>query len=80
MTSSVLVMNMGTEMKWLFNIFSGHSYTESDQTRISEEGRVYNKFGNDWLADNGDLIQRDGNQFMNTRTGVRSESGDPFED
>ena len=67
-------------MKWFFNLFSGHSYTETNNILTSDEGKVFTKVGNDWLSQDGDYIRRDNSGYMNTQTGVSSTWGDPFED
>ena len=64
----------------IFNIFSGKNYTETGNSLVSENGAVFNKVFNGYLSEDGDLIQKQGEGFMNMTTGVQSAFGDPFED
>lgn len=62
------------------NIFSGETYWEDKNTKISTSGNIFTKSGSTWLGSNGEQIQKIGNQEMNLRTGVMSSFGDPFKE
>ena len=64
----------------IFNMFSNKNYTETGNVLVSEDGVVFNKVFNGYLSQDGDLIQKQGENFMNMTTGVQSSFGDPFED
>ena len=68
----------------IFNMFSNKNYTDTGSVLISEDGavfnKVFNKVFNGYLSEDGDLIQKHGDNFMNITTGVQSAFGDPFED
>lgn len=66
-------------MNWFFNIFSGRTYTQTNDLMTSDEGKTYTKVGNDWLSEEGEYIRRDNFGYTNTQTGVSSNWGDPFE-
>ena len=61
-------------------MFSSKNYTETGSVLVSETGTVFNKMFNGYLSEDGDLIQKQGDGFMNMTTGVQSTFGDPFED
>jgi flagellar basal body rod protein FlgG len=65
-------------MKSIVDIFSGQVYTETSMMRITEDGRVFTKMGDNYIDPNGDLIIKQGNYLLNTKTGVMSNFGDPF--
>jgi hypothetical protein len=65
-------------MKTFFDIFSGKTYTETSMMRLSEDGRVFTKIGDNYLTPDGELIVKQGNALFNTRTGISSYDGDPF--
>ena len=67
-------------MKSIFDIFSGKTYTETRMMRLTEDGNVFTKIGNNYITPDGELITKVGSQLMNTRTGVMSSFGDPFLD
>lgn len=62
------------------NIFSGHTYMESGQTKIRDDGALFTRSGNMWLGPQGQVIQQVGNITRNLNTGVQSHFGDPFGD
>ena len=64
----------------IFNIFSGKNYTDTGATLISPDGEVFSKVLNGYVSQDGDFITKVDNGFMNTKTGVMSQTGDPFED
>ena len=61
------------------NIFSGHTYYETESMKVSDNGNTFTRLGNTWVGNNGETIQQFDNQLMNTQTGVMSSWGDPFE-
>lgn len=65
-------------MKSIFDIFSGKVYTETSMMRLTEDGRVFTKVGNDYIAPDGNRIIKHGDHLLNTQTGVMSSFGDPF--
>lgn len=62
------------------NIFSGHTYTESGQTKIRDDGATFVRSGNMWLGPKGEVIQQAGNITRNLNNGIQSNFGDPFGD
>jgi hypothetical protein len=64
----------------IFNMFSNKNYTETGNVLVSETGKSFVKVFNGYLSEDGDLIQKHGENFMNMTTGVQSAFGDPFED
>jgi hypothetical protein len=64
----------------IFNMFSNKNYTETGNVLMSETGKSFVKVFNCYLSENNDLIQKQGESFMNMTTGVQSSFGDPFED
>jgi flagellar basal body rod protein FlgG len=62
-----------------FNIFSGKTYSRTGDLMLDSEGKMFTKLGNNWISEDGDLIQKTSTGFENLNTGVRSEFGDPFE-
>jgi len=64
----------------IFNMFSNKNYTETGNVLVSEDGVVFNKVFNGYLSQDGDLIQKQGENFMNMTTDIQSSFGDPFED
>lgn len=67
-------------MKWLLNLFSGHSYTKSDNEIVREDGKVFTRLGDLWIDDEATIVQYTGDEFVNHRTGTRSTWGDAFAD
>jgi len=65
-------------MKTFFDIFSGKVYTETSMMRLTEDGRVFTKVGDNYIAPNGEMIVKQGNHLLNTKTGIMSNFGDPF--
>jgi hypothetical protein len=65
-------------MKTFFDMFSGKVYTETPMMRLTEDGRVFTKVGDNYIAPNGEMIVKQGNHLLNTRTGIMSSFGDPF--
>lgn len=69
----------GDDMSFWTNIFSGDSYSKIGNTIIDQHGRTFSKAGDGWIAnDNGALIQKQGNEWVNLKTGIRSSFDDPF--
>ena len=62
------------------NIFSGNTYTETEHTKIRQDGEVFNKCGDMWFGQNGQVIRDDGDKQINLTTGIMSTFGDPFGD
>jgi hypothetical protein len=62
------------------NLFSNNSYKTIDDVMVDQQGRTFFKSGDNWVANNGDFIQKINNDFLNQRTGVMSTFGDPFGD
>lgn len=62
------------------NIFSGNTYTGNDNLRIRQDGEVFNKCGDMWVGQHGQLIRDDGDIQINLKTGTMSTFGDPFGD
>jgi TPR repeat protein len=59
---------------------SGEVYTQSGNVMTNTKGDVYNKIDErTWIDRDGDLIQKQGGEYANLNTGVRSSFGDPFE-
>lgn len=67
-------------MFFKLNIFSGNTYTGNDNLRIRQDGEVFNKCGDMWVGQHGQLIRDDGQTQMNLKTGTMSTFGDPFGD
>jgi hypothetical protein len=65
-------------MRSIFDIFSGEVYTETSTMRIAQDGRVFNKIGDNYIAPDGELIIKQGNHLLNVKTGIMSNFGDPF--
>jgi len=65
-------------MKSIFDIFSGKVYTETSMMRLTEDGRVFTKVGDNYIAPNGEMIIKQGSHLLNTKTGIMSSFGDPF--
>jgi flagellar basal body rod protein FlgG len=65
-------------MKSIVDIFSGQVYTETSMMRLTEDGRVFTKIGDNYIASDGELIVKQGNYLLNTKTGIMSNFGDPF--
>jgi hypothetical protein len=61
-----------------FNIFSGHTYYETETMKVSDNGNIFTKLGNLWVGNNGETVQQFGSKFWNNETGVMSSWGDPF--
>lgn len=62
------------------NPFSGNVYTTTDTVKIGQDGKLFTKNGSNWIANNGDFIQKTNDGFLNLRTGVNETFGDPFGD
>lgn len=62
------------------NPFSGNVYTTTDTVKIGQDGTFFINNGGNWIANNGDFIQKTNSGFLNLRTGVISSIGDPFGD
>jgi len=60
--------------------FSGESYFETENIKVSSHGKTFSKLGESWVGSNGEIIQKMGNDLMNTKTGVMSSWGDPFKE
>jgi flagellar basal body rod protein FlgG len=67
-------------MFFKLNIFSGNTYTGNDDLRIRQDGEVFNKCGDMWLGQNGQMIRDDDGTLTNLKNGVMSTFGDPFGD
>lgn len=67
-------------MKWLLNLFSGNSYTQTDTTITRDDGKTYYKSGDLWIDDESTIVQYMGDELYNQKTGVGSTFGDPFGD
>ena len=65
-------------MKSIINIFSGVFYTETESIRISGDGDVFTRMGDNYVTPSGDLIIKQGDHLFNTKTGINSHFGDPF--
>jgi flagellar basal body rod protein FlgG len=65
-------------MGFFTNLFSGKVYNKTSSTITTPDGDLYIKSGNNWIGENGELIQRQGTDLVNIETGVRSSFGDPF--
>jgi hypothetical protein len=59
--------------------FSNHTYFISGNTKTNELGEVFVKTGNDYVAQNGDIIKNIGLNYLNLRTGVNLTFGDDDE-
>jgi hypothetical protein len=59
--------------------FSNHTYFTSGNTKTNELGEVFVKTGNDYVAQNGDIIKKIGLNYLNLRTGVNLTFGDDDE-
>jgi hypothetical protein len=69
---------MENNMKSIFDIFSGEVYTETSCMRFAQDGRVFTKVGDNYIAPDGELIIKQGGHLLNTKTGIMSNFGDPF--
>jgi hypothetical protein len=67
-------------MKWLLNLFSGNSYTQTETSVIRDDGKTYYKSGDLWIDDESTIVQYMGDELYNQKTGVGSSFGDPFGD
>ena len=65
-------------MKSIIDKFSGKFYTETPMMRLTEEGRVFTKVGDNYIAPDGEMIIKQGDYLFNTKTGISSNFGDPF--
>jgi flagellar basal body rod protein FlgG len=65
-------------MRSIFDIFSGAVYTETSTMRIAQDGRIFTKVGENYIDPDGELIIKQGNYLLNTKTGIMSNFGDPF--
>ena len=66
-------------MRSIIDKFSGRTYTETSMMRLTDDGRVFTKVGDSYIAPDGEMIVKQGNHLLNTRTGIMSSFGDPFE-
>lgn len=63
------------------NIYSGDTYVRTGAFMTSSTGETYTEVGDGlWTDSHNKTIQREGNEFVNRDTGVRSSFGDPFKD
>ena len=63
------------------NIYSGDTYVRTGAFMTSSTGETYTEVGDGlWTDSHNKMIQREGNEFVNVNTGVRSSFGDPFKD
>jgi hypothetical protein len=63
------------------NIYSGDTYVRTGAFMTSSTGETYTEVGSGhWTDSHNKTIQREGNEFVNLDTGVRSSFGDPFKD
>ncbi len=60
------------------NLFSGHTYVKTGNTLTSDTGDTCNRVGDCWFGQDGEIIQKQGRDWVNLHTGVRSTFGDPF--
>ena len=67
-------------MNTFFNVFSGKTYTKNSSGITDTDGNCFVEIPNGYLSQNGNVIQRQAQGFMNMTTGVQSTFGDPFED
>jgi len=65
-------------MRSIIDKFSGKFYTETSMMRLTEDGRVFTKVGDNYIAPDGEMIIKQGDQLFNTKTGISSNFGDPF--
>lgn len=63
------------------NPLSGDTYIRNGSFMSSSTGETYTEIGQGlWTDSHNKTIQREGNEFVNLNTGVRSSFGDPFKD
>jgi hypothetical protein len=63
------------------NLLSGDTYIRNGTFMTSSTGETYTEIGDGlWTDSHNKTIQRQGNEFENSNTSVRSSSGDPFKD
>lgn len=67
-------------MKWLLNLFSGNSYTQTETSITRDDGKTFYKSGDLWIDDEATIVQYMGDELYNQKTGVSSSFGDPFGD
>lgn len=60
------------------NPFSNNTYTTIGDVMVDQNGKTFVKSGDNWIAQNGDLIQQTNNGFLNHRSGINENFGDPF--
>lgn len=65
-------------MSFFTNLFSGKLYTRMGNTIVDEDGNLFTKTGDQWIGRGDEIIQRQGTDLMNLKTGMRSNFGDPF--
>jgi flagellar basal body rod protein FlgG len=46
--------------------------------RFTQDGRMFTKVGDNYIAPDGELIIKQGDHLLNTKTGIMSNFGDPF--
>ena len=66
-------------MKFIWNWFSGKTYTDTGNTIIDEDGSTFMKIPGGYVAEDGTLIQKVGQHFVNTATGDWSVNTDVFD-
>ena len=66
-------------MKFIWNWFSGKTYTEINDNLISEDGRIFMKTPTGYVSEQGDFIQQTSNGLLNTTTGEWSMTTDVFD-
>ena len=60
--------------------FSGQTYFETDHHKIGSHGNTFSKMEDSWVSNKGEVIQKQGKAWLNTKTGVSSDWGDPFQE
>jgi hypothetical protein len=66
-------------MSFFTNLFSGNSYTKLGSILINNDTKqTFQKLGSNYIADDGTIINKLGNQLINQETNVSSYFGDPF--
>jgi hypothetical protein len=66
-------------MSFFTNLFSGNSYTKLGSILINNDTeQTFQKLGSNYIADDGAIINKLGNQLINQETNVSSYFGDPF--
>ena len=62
-----------------FNWFSGNTYLETENIKISSTGETFVKSGSFWFGDNKTILDT-GDHQINLKNGVVNNFGDPFGD